>query len=178
VCSRQMGSCRARAGRADGDWTPQRRYPQRMSLESVEVVVRGYRAFIDGDFEAIGELLDPGVEWYPLDAGPFSFVDQAEVLGVVAERYREQYRVELDRCVAVGDQVVVGFRASREERDATDPRPLQSRRKFSVERYSAVVTIQDGRVVRVQDYPHLQAAFEAVGLDESGESADELAAPE
>jgi ketosteroid isomerase-like protein len=142
-----------------------------MSLESVEVVVRGYRAFIDGDFDAMAELLDPGVAWYPLDAGPYSFVDHAEVLGVVAERYREQYRVELDRCVGVGDQVVVGFRASRDERDATDPRPLQSRRKFSVERYFAVVTIQDGRVVRVQDYPHLRAAFESVGLDENGESS-------
>ena len=84
-----------------------------MSLESVEVVVRGYRAFIDGDFEAIAELLDDEVEWYPLDAGPQSFVDHEEALGVVAERYREQYRVELERCVGVGDQVVVGFRASR-----------------------------------------------------------------
>jgi ketosteroid isomerase-like protein len=142
-----------------------------MSLESVEVVVRGYRAFIDGDFDAMAELLDPEVEWYPLEAGPLSFVDHADVLSVVAERYREQYRVELDRCVGVGDQVVVGFRASREERDANDPRPLQSRRKFSVERYFAVVTIQDGRVVRVQDFPHLQAAFESVGLDENGESS-------
>ncbi len=140
-----------------------------MSLESVEVVVRGYRAFIDGDFDAIAELLDDEVEWYPLDAGPYSFVDHGEVLGVVAERYREQYRVELDRCVGVGDEVVVGFRASRETRDPEDQRPFQSRRKFSVERYSAVVTIREGRVVRVQDYPHLQAAFEAVGLDESGD---------
>ncbi len=139
-----------------------------MSLESVEVVVRGYRAFIDGDFEAIAELLDDDIEWYPLGAGPTSLVDHADALGVVAERYREQYRVELERCVGVGDQVVVGFRASRETRDADDPRPLQSRRKFSVERYSAVVTIRDGRVVRVQDFPHLQAAFEAAGID--GES--------
>ena len=141
-----------------------------MSLESVEVVVRGYRAFIDGDFDAIADLLDDDVEWYPLGAGPLSVVDHAEVLGVVAERYREQYRVELERCVGLGDRVVVGFRASRAMRDPDDERPLQSRRKFSVERYSAVVTIRDGRVVRVDDYPHLQAAFAAVGLDENGES--------
>lgn len=129
------------------------------------MVVRGYRAFIDGDFDAIAELLAPDVEWYPLDAGPLSFVDHAEALGVVAERYREQYRVELERCVSAGDKVVVGFRASREIPDPDDQRPLQSRRKFSVERYSAVVTIRDGRVVRVEDYPHLQAAFEAAGID-------------
>jgi ketosteroid isomerase-like protein len=138
-----------------------------MSLESVEVVVRGYRAFIDGDFDAIAELLDDEVEWYPLGGGPYSFADHAAVLGVVAERYREQYRVELERCVGVGDQVVVGFRASRETRDPEDERPLQSRRKFSVERYSAIVTIRDGRVVTVRDFPHLQAAFEAAGIDET-----------
>ena len=138
-----------------------------MSLESVEVVVRGYRAFIDGDFEAIAELLDDEVEWYPLDGGPYSFVDHAAVLVVIAERYREQYRVELERCVGAGEHVVVGFRASRETRDEDDPRPLQSRRKFSVERYSAIVTIRDGRVVRVRDFPHLEAAFEAAGIDET-----------
>jgi ketosteroid isomerase-like protein len=144
-------------------------YAQQVSLESVEVVVRGYRAFIDGDFDAIAELLDDDIEWYPLGAGPTSFVDHAEALGVVGERYREQYRVELERCVGVGDQVVVGFRASRETRDEDDPRPLQSRRKFSVERYSAVVTIRKGRVVQVRDFPHIEAAFEAAGID--GESA-------
>ena len=136
-----------------------------MSIESVEVVVRGYRAFIDGDFEAIAELLDPDIEWYPLDDGALSFVDHEDALTVVADRYREQYRVELERCVGVGDQVVVGFRASKAERDENDTRPLQSRRKFSVERYSAVVTISDGRVVKVQDFPHLQAAFEAAGIE-------------
>ena len=136
-----------------------------MSLESVEVVVRGYRAFIDGDFAAIAELLDDEVEWYPLDAGPQSFVDHAEVLGVVAERYREQYRVELERCVGVGDQVVGGVRPARETPPPDQQRPLQSRRKFSVERYSAIVTIRDGRVVKVQDFPHLDAAFEAAGID-------------
>jgi ketosteroid isomerase-like protein len=137
-----------------------------MSLESVEVVVRGYRAFIDGDFDAISELLHDDVEWYPLGGGPYSFVDHGQVLGVVAERYREQYRVELDRCVGAGEQVVVSFRASKESRDPDDPRPLQSRRKFSVERYYAVVTIHDGRVVRVRDCPHLQAAFEAAGIED------------
>jgi ketosteroid isomerase-like protein len=136
-----------------------------VSIESVEVVVRGYRAFIDGDFDVIAELIDPDIEWFPLDGGPLSAVDQQDVLGVVVERYREDYRVELERCVGAGDQVVVGFRASREMRDPDDERPFQSRRKFSVERYSAVVTIRDGRVLRVHDYPHLEAAFEAAGID-------------
>ena len=137
-----------------------------MSLESVEVVVRGYRAFIDGDFESIAELIDPDIEWYPLDSGPLSYVDQENVLGVVAERYREQYRVELERCVGEGDRVVVSFRASREFMDPDDDRPLQSRRKFSVERYAAVVTIKDGKVVRLQTFTNRDEALAAVGQSE------------
>ena len=62
-----------------------------------------------------------------------------------------------------GDQVVVGFRASREVRDPDDERPLQSRRKFSVERYSAVVTIKDGRVTFALEVPaHLGERLEPV----------------
>src|SRR3954451_6917936 len=136
-----------------------------MSLESVEVVVRGYRAFIDGDFEQIAELIDPDIEWYPLDGGSLSSIDAGDVLGVVAERYREQYRVELERCVGAGDTVVCAFRAVREFPDPEDERPLQSRRKWSVERYAAVVTIREGRVVKVQDFAHLDAAFAASGID-------------
>ena len=71
-------------------------YVHAVSLESVEVVVRGYRAFIDGDFEAIAELLDPDIEWYPLEAGRCRSPTSRDALGVVADRYREQYRVELD----------------------------------------------------------------------------------
>ena len=32
--------------------------------------------------------------------------------------------------------------------------------------YAAVVTVRHGRVLRVQEYPHLAAALEALGLDE------------
>ena len=66
-------------------------------------------------------------------------------------------------------QGVVAFRASGIERDLTDDRPLQTRRYFTVGRYSAVVTIRGGRVVHVQDYAHLDAALEAVGLDPGAE---------
>ena len=68
--------------------------------------------------------------------------------------------------VGIGDEVAVSFRVAGEERDATDDRPLQTRRYFTVGRYSAVVTVRDGRVARVQEYPHLAAALEALGIDE------------
>jgi ketosteroid isomerase-like protein len=62
--------------------------------------------------------------------------------------------------------VLVAFRASGVQTDPTDDRPLQSRRYFTIGRYFGVITLRDGRVVRVQDYPHMSAALEALGVDE------------
>ena len=137
-----------------------------MSELNVEFVLKGYRAFVDGDFERIAEMLDPEIEWKGLDSDLFPAADREEVLEVLASRFQDGYRLELERCVGVEDQVVVAFRAAGVEKDATDDRPLQTRRYFTVGRYFAVVTIRDGRVVRVQDHPHLSAALEAVGLED------------
>ena len=137
-----------------------------MSEQNVELVLKGYRAFVDGDFERIAEMLDPDIEWNGLDSDLFPAADREEVLEVLTSRFQDGYRLELERCVGVEDQVVVAFRAAGVERDVTDDRPLQTRRYFTVGRYFAVVTIRDGRVVRVQDFPRLSAALEAVGLEE------------
>ena len=137
-----------------------------MSQESVELVLRGYRAFIDGDFDAIEQLLAPEIVWYPIGGDEGAYADREQALEAIREAHAEGHRVELERCVGVGDDVIVAFRAARESRDEHDPRPLQSRRTFTVARYSAVVSIEEGRVARVRDYPHLGAALEAVGLDE------------
>ena len=72
----------------------------------------------------------------------------------------------VDRCIGVGDEVVLSMRFSRVELDPTDERPLQSRRSFHVGRYAAVVTIADGRVARVVEYPHLGSALESGGLQD------------
>ena len=138
-----------------------------MSQESIEVVLRGYRAFLAGDLETIADLLDPEIEWVGLEASAaWPGIEHGDVLQVLAERLEEGYRVELERCIGVGDQVVVSARFAGVEPDPEDERPLQSRRNYTVGRYSAIVTIRDGRVTRVEDYPHLSAALEAVGLED------------
>jgi ketosteroid isomerase-like protein len=135
-----------------------------MSQANVELVLRGYWAFVGGDMETVAGMLDPEIEWLSVD--PEGAADHEGVLGILAERFEEGYRVEIERCVGVGDDVAVSFRVAGEERDASDDRPLQTRRYFTVGRYSAVVTVRDGHVVRVREYPHLEAALEALGLDE------------
>jgi ketosteroid isomerase-like protein len=133
--------------------------------ESVELFLRGYRAFVAGDLDAIAGLLDPDVEWVE-SGGEATLVSRDLVLDVLAERVAEQYRVTVDRAIGLGDRVVVSMRFSRVEADPTDERPLQSRRYYLVGRYAAVVHTRDGRVVRVEEHPHLASALDAVGLED------------
>jgi ketosteroid isomerase-like protein len=134
-----------------------------VSQAAVDLLLRGYRAFVAGDLEAIEEMLDPEVEWVGVgqEAGT---ADRADVLEVLADRLTERYQVTVDRCIGVGDRVVVSMRFSQVEADPTDERPLQSRRYYHLGRYAAIVTTRDGRVARVEEYPHLAAALEAAGL--------------
>lgn len=137
-----------------------------MREANVQTILRGYRAFVAGDLDAIEGMLDPEVEW--VGQGEVTAIaDRADVLAVLRGRLSEEYQVTVDRCVGVGDEVVVSMRFSRVELDPTDERTLQSRRSFHVGRYAAVVTVASGRVARVVEYPHLAGALAAVGLAEA-----------
>jgi ketosteroid isomerase-like protein len=136
-----------------------------MSQAAVDLLLRGYRAFVAGDLAAIEGLLDPEVEW--VGVGEVAAIaDRGHVLEILRDRVAEDYQVTVDRCIGVGEEVVVSMRFSRVELDPSDERPLQSRRSFLVGRYAAIVTIRDGRVSRVVEYPHLAGALAAVGLED------------
>ncbi|HZR91409.1 MAG TPA: nuclear transport factor 2 family protein [Gaiellaceae bacterium] len=134
-----------------------------MSQAAVELVLRGYRAFVAGDFDTVAEMLDPDVQWTAIE--PTLPSGHEDVMAILAERRADGHRVEIERCVGVGDRVAVSFRVAGVERDVSDDRPLQTRRYFTVGRYSAIVTVRAERVVRVQEYPHFSAALEALGLE-------------
>jgi ketosteroid isomerase-like protein len=136
-----------------------------MSHESADLLLRGYHAFVDGDLETIETLLDPDVEWVAAGESDAVLVSRDRVLEVLAERVAEDYHVTVDRAIGLADRVVVSMRFSRTEIDPTDERPLQSRRSYLLGRWAAVVHTRDGRVVRVEEHPHLEAALEAAGLE-------------
>jgi ketosteroid isomerase-like protein len=136
-----------------------------MSHDSAELLLRGYHAFVDGDLEAIGTMLDPDVEWVPAGESDAVVISRDRVLEVVAERAAENYHVVVDRAIGLADRVVVSMRFSRTELDPSDDRPLQSRRSYLLGRWAAVVYMRDGRVVRVEEHPHLEGALEAAGLE-------------
>jgi ketosteroid isomerase-like protein len=136
-----------------------------MSHESAELLLRGYHAFVDGDFEAMAGMLDPDVEWVPAGQSEAIVISRDRVLEVVADRAAENYHVVVDRAIGLADRVVVSMRFSRIELDPSDERPLQSRRSYLLGRWAAVVHMRDGRVVRVEEHPHLESALEAAGLE-------------
>jgi len=137
-----------------------------MGRESAELLLRGYHAFVAGDLEALEEMLDPDVEWVAVGEDAI-LVSRERVLEVLAERVAEQYHVVVDRAIGLSDRVVVSMRFSRVEVDEADERPLQSRRSYLLGRWAGVVHARGGRVVRVEEYPHLEAALEAAGIDEA-----------
>jgi len=136
-----------------------------VSRENVELVIRGYRAFIAGDLITVSEILSPEIEWRGVDTAS-SPADREDVLEILADRFDDGYRIELERCIGKGDEVLVSFRAAGVEKDPLDDRLLQTRRYFTIGRYWAIVTVRDGRVVSVQDYPSLEEALEALGVEE------------
>jgi uncharacterized protein len=136
-----------------------------MPHESAELLLRGYHAFVAGDLEAIEALLDPDVEWIATGESDPTVISRDRVLEVLAERHAEDYHVVVDRAIGLTDRVVVSMRFSRVELDPSDERPLQSRRSYLLGRWAAVVYMRDGRVVRVEEHPHLEAALEAAGLE-------------
>ena len=67
-----------------------------MSQANVETILRGYRAFTNGDLDAIESLLDPQVEW--VGQGEVTAIaDRTDVLDILRERVDEQYQVTVDR---------------------------------------------------------------------------------
>ena len=138
-----------------------------MSRENVELVIRGYRAFIAGDLVTVADTLDPEIEWRGVDPESPP-ADQEDVIRILADRFADGYRIELERCIGKGDEVLVAFRAAGTEKDPLDDRPLQTRRYFTIGRYWAIVTVREGRVVGVRDYPNLDAALEALGVEDDG----------
>ncbi|MHB8470850.1 MAG: nuclear transport factor 2 family protein [Gaiellaceae bacterium] len=136
-----------------------------MSQAGVDLLLRGYRAFVAGDLEAIAGMLDPEVAWSGAGEAA-ALAHRDDVLEILAVRVAERYHVTVDRCVGVGERVAVSMRFSRVEADATDERPLQSRRTYLLGRYAAVVTTRDGRVARVEEHASLADALAAIGAED------------
>jgi uncharacterized protein len=128
---------------------------------NLDVVRAGFAAYNAGDVECLLAVCDPDVELVPLPSlltgEPYrGHQGVRDYLGAISDDW-SQRAVELDRLVEVGDEVVLRGR-------------FQARGRSSGVEVDApaawVVSLRDGRVVRLRVYTDPQEALEAVGLGE------------
>jgi uncharacterized protein len=134
-----------------------------MSQENVDLVRSAYAAYNEGDWEGARDVYHPEVIW---DLSTYEgWPDTTEVSGAdaVIDWLRDwasiysDYYSKIDQIVDSGDQVVVLARLGGRERDSAE---------FTEMGWAHVITVRDGRIVRVQNYSDRRKALEAVGLSE------------
>jgi hypothetical protein len=60
-----------------------------MATGNDELVRSSFDAFLRGDWDALNEVLDPGVEWLWYEPGDWDCHDRKKVLATLFERQRE-----------------------------------------------------------------------------------------
>src|SRR5512133_4310031 len=112
------------------------------------------RAGRDG-VDAVADLLDPQVVWLAAQPGPWDCQDREQVV----ESFRRQYvlgvRADFGEPVEVGDKVILDVRPYRRDEQGN---------KTDEQRLWQVLTMRDGKIIRIQDYPDQATALQAAGL--------------
>jgi len=136
-----------------------------MSQENVEAVRRLFAAFQGVDagtferrFDEVREIFDPEVEWV---AAPHSLLASEEYRGYDGVRRFwtqflsawDEYGVHIDELIDAGDQVVAVMRLS----GRTNELEVDEAR-------SSLLTLRDGKIVRIEPFASKAEALEAVGL--------------
>jgi ketosteroid isomerase-like protein len=130
-----------------------------MSQENVEIVRRGYEAWLRGDLDAASEDFAPDIE---LDMSRAIGTDRG-VYGLnQMRRLQEEFSEALEivevgaEYIDAGEQVVISFTNRVRGRDGIE---VQARGNW-------LCTIRDGLVVRICLYQEAQEALAAAGLSE------------
>jgi ketosteroid isomerase-like protein len=118
-----------------------------------ELVRSSFDAFLRGDWDTLAQVLDPRVEWLWYEPGDWDCHDRRKVLATLFERQREGVVTGLNAVVAVDERVFV---------EVTGPRLEEW--GLPGGQSCMVVTVRDGRIVRMQDYRDRAAALAGAGL--------------
>jgi ketosteroid isomerase-like protein/catechol 2,3-dioxygenase-like lactoylglutathione lyase family enzyme len=116
-----------------------------MSSDNAALVRDGFQAFLRGDFDALSELIDPAAQWLWWEPIPGDCDDRNQILAMLRDRQREGVVTGLENVVEGGEKVFV---------EVSGPNG----------RASMVVTVRDGRIVRMQDHRTRTDALVDAGL--------------
>jgi ketosteroid isomerase-like protein len=138
----------------DNRWT--------MSEESVAVVRRGFKAFVENDFEGWFAISSTEIKLYPPEDEPGvqpCYEGWDEMLDYLVNWYSgwEDYTVEAERFVDAGEWVVV---------DATEVGIAEQSGVRVEENFAHAFKLKDGKVVEWRMFRHVREALEALGVEE------------
>src|SRR3954451_6018610 len=141
-----------------------------MATGNDELVRSSFDAFLRGDWDTLSQVMDPGVQWLWYEPGEWDCHGRKKVLATLFDRQREGVVTGLNAVVAVDERVFV---------ELTGPRLTVW--GLPGGHACMVVTVRDGRIVRMQDYPSRAAALAGAGLApeasaDSTEATDDLSA--
>ena len=124
-----------------------------MAAGNEELVRSSFDAFLRGDWDTLAQVMDPHVEWLWYEPGDRDCHGRREVLATLFERRREGVVTGLNAVVAVDERVFV---------EVTGPRLEEW--ELPGGQACMVVTVREGRIVRMQDYRDRAAALAGAGL--------------
>jgi ketosteroid isomerase-like protein len=122
-----------------------------MTEANAELARRGFEAASDGDFVAIGELLDSDVKWHGGDrSAAGACQDRGQALAFMRRAYEHGRLGELVDVVGSGDKVVVIMRP-----------PPQGGKQASL--VAKLTTFSDGKVIEMVHYANPDDALAVAG---------------
>jgi ketosteroid isomerase-like protein len=132
-----------------------------MSQENVEIVRRWIDAFNRGGVDAALPFLDPEIEWITtgIFVEPGTYRGHEGVLrylGDVAAEF-DDVHTEPEELIDAGGRVVVPVRVSGRGRQSGAAVDLTM---------TLVVSLRDGMIVHISNYPEKDEALEAAGMPE------------
>ena len=135
-----------------------------MSTSNAELVRSSFEAFLGGDWDALSEVMHPDVRWRSHDPGEPDRRDRAAVLAALAARRRHGLVAAIEDVVAVDDRVFVEISGPRLREQGVPGGQA-----------CMVITVRDGKIARMQDYPSRAAALAALALSPQEAATDEPA---
>jgi ketosteroid isomerase-like protein len=112
------------------------------------------RAGRDG-VDAVVDLLDPQVQWLAAEPGPWDCHDREQVLETFRRQYDQGVRADFGMPVEAGNKVILDVRPYRQDEHGN---------KTDQQRLWQVLTMREGKIIRIQDYTDQATALQAAGL--------------
>ena len=132
-----------------------------MSQENIELAKKGYAAIGRRDFDAVLDFLDPDIESHNPPEVPEAGVHRGHEAVVrdwaQMDELFDDFSMEVEQFVEAGDELVVFLRYRARARGSAAVIEAQM---------AHVLTIRDGKAIRVRQFLSREAALEAAGLAE------------